>query len=119
MKTQQLSNLLHGDMYKNLITKATNIIHTEQEHLRIGISSFYSSHFLHRIIPFFLQKYPRVTLDIIEKESHLLEEDTINSNLDLCMTPSPILHKELEYQTIYQEQILFALPKNHMLNEQI
>ncbi len=107
------------NMSANLKTKMSNIINTKEGHLRVGISPFYSNHFLPRIIPTFRQQYPAVTLDIKEKDSYLLEEDTVNDKLDFCMTPLPVFHKELEYKVIYQEQILFAIAKNNILNEQM
>jgi LysR family hydrogen peroxide-inducible transcriptional activator len=94
----------------------SNIANTMEENLRIGISPFYSNHYLPRIIPAFSRQYPSVKLDITEKHSVILEQLIINDEVDFCMIPLPITQKEIEYRPIYQEQILFAMPKNHVLN---
>jgi len=101
----------------NLITKMSNIINIKEGNLSLGISPFYSNIFLPRIIPTFMHHFPAITLEILEEDSYMLEDDTVNGKVDFCMTPLPILHKDLEYEVVYQEQILFALPKNNNLNE--
>ncbi|WP_165972060.1 LysR family transcriptional regulator [Paenibacillus piri] len=99
-----------------LTQEISALANTREENLRIGISPFYSYHYLPWIIPAFNKQYPTVKLDIMEKHSAILEQLIINDEVDFCMIPLPISHKEIEYQPIYQEQILFAIPKSHGLN---
>ncbi|TBL71385.1 LysR family transcriptional regulator [Paenibacillus thalictri] len=92
-----------------------HIANTREEKLRIGISPFYSKHYLPRIIPAFNRLYPSVSLDISEMHSAILEQLIMEDKVDFCMIPLPLDHKDIDYQPIYQEQILFAMPKNHVL----
>jgi len=92
---------------------------TREEKLRIGISPFYSFHYLPSIIPAFSKLYPSVKLDIAEKHSATLEELIVEDEVDFCMIPLPFTHKDIDCQPIYQEQILFAIPKNHELNNHL
>jgi LysR family hydrogen peroxide-inducible transcriptional activator len=102
---------------ERLTQEISAIANTREENLRIGISPFYSYHYLPRIIPAFSRQYPSVKLDIMEKHSATLEQLIINEEVDFCMIPLPFSYKEIEYQHIYQEQILFAIPKNNELND--
>lgn len=103
-----------------LLTKEiTAIAEKREENLRIGISPFYSNHYLPGIIPAFRREHPSVKLDIIEHYSVNLEEMVASDELDFCMIPLPFIHRDIEQLPIYQEQILLAIPHNHELHAQL
>ncbi|RED55753.1 LysR family transcriptional regulator [Cohnella lupini] len=99
-----------------LTQEISSLANRREENLRFGISPFYSNHYLPRIIPAFSKQYPSVKLDILEKHSAVLEELILQDEVDFCLIPLPIAHKEIEYQHVYLEQILLAIPKSHELN---
>lgn len=92
---------------------------TKENHLRIGISPFYSNYYLPRIIPAFRSMFPSVRLDIVEKNTLALEESLLKDEVDFCLLPLPIFNNELDYRIIHQEQILLAIPPNHSLLEEL
>lgn len=95
------------------------IADTGEEQIRLGISPFYSKLYLPRIVPAFNRLYPRVTLDITELHSSALEQLVLEDKVDIVMIPLPLPDLGLEYKPIYQEQILFAMPKEHELNRSL
>ncbi|GAA3407352.1 LysR family transcriptional regulator [Paenibacillus hodogayensis] len=95
------------------------IADTGEEQLRIGISPFYSKLYLPRIIPAFNKLYPRVALDITEMHSAALEQLVREDKVDFSMIPLPLADSEIEYRPIYQEQILFAIPRDHELHRSL
>lgn len=88
----------------------------EASAVRFGISPFYSQHYLPKLLPKFLAKYPQIKVDITEEISVNLELKLINGDLDFCVLPLYPQNEALEYETIYTEEILLAIPQNHPLN---
>ena len=88
----------------------------EKSTVRMGISPFYSQHYLPKILPAFLVQYPEVSVDIVEEISVTLESRLLAGELDFCALPLYPQNDLLEYETIYHEKILLAIPKNHPLN---
>lgn len=106
-------------MSNHLRAKMSDIINLRECRLSIGISTFYSNCYLPHIIPTFRRQYPSITLDIVEERSNVLEKLATEGIIDFCMIPAPIDSEHLDYDIIYQEQILFALPPDHLLNKQL
>lgn len=92
----------------------SNIASTRDEILRFGISPFYSKYYLPRIVPVFNRQFPAVTLDIAEKHSAALEELILEEEIEFCLIPLPIARKEIEFEPVYREQIVFAMPRDHV-----
>lgn len=106
-------------MSNALRTKMSEIINLRDCNLKIGISTFYSNCYLPKILPAFQSQYPSIHLEIIEESSNVLEELASAGKVDFSMIPAPLDNKQLDSQVIYQEQILLALPPNHLLSRQI
>ena len=88
----------------------------EKDTVHMGISPFYSQHYLPKILPPFLQKHPQINVDIVEEISVNLENRLLKGELDFCALPLYPKNELLEYETIYHEKILLAVPKDHPVN---
>lgn len=88
----------------------------EQDTVHMGISPFYSQHYLPKILPPFLQQHPQINVDIVEEISVNLENKLLKGELDFCALPLYPKNELLEYETIYHEKILLAVPRNHPIN---
>ena len=88
----------------------------EKDTVHMGISPFYSQHYLPKILPPFLQQHPQINVDIVEENSVNLENKLLKGELDFCALPLYPKNELLEYETIYHEKILLAVPKNHPIN---
>ncbi len=87
----------------------------KDQHLRVGISQFYSLHHLARFLPIFEHKYPNIKLELFEAESADLETKVLNGDVDLAMVPMPLTNPSLEYEVLHQEEIFLAVPAGHPL----
>jgi LysR family hydrogen peroxide-inducible transcriptional activator len=92
---------------------------TSHETLRLGVSFFYISYLLPRILSVFQQKYPDINVEFVEAISEELELLLFDNKVDIAMLPLPLDHGKLEYQVLRQEVILFAMPKNWHLHDKL
>lgn len=88
----------------------------EKDTVHMGISPFYSQHYLPKILPPFLQQHPQINVDIVEENSVNLENKLLKGELDFCALPLYPRNELLEYETIYHEKILLAVPRSHPIN---
>lgn len=88
-----------------------------QETVHFGISPFYSQHYLPKLLPSFLSQHPEIKVELIEDISSVLEQKLLEGELDFCAIPIFPQNELLEYETIYQEEILLAIPRRHPLND--
>lgn len=104
---------------RQLVRQMEEISCVDKGTLVLGISTFYSSYYLAKIIPAFSALYPGIHLDIKEDFSNKLEEYVLNGSVDLSMIPLPLSHSELKYEILQQEEILLAIPPNSDLVSQL
>lgn len=103
---------------RQLKKRMEDIVNLKEGQLNLGISTFYSSYYLARIIPVYRTLHPGLKLGIKEDISIKLEEYALDGTVDISMVPLPLTHKELEVRILQQEQILFAIPPNsHLTNK--
>lgn len=88
----------------------------EKDTVHMGISPFYSQHYLPKILPPFLQQHPQINVDIVEENSVNLENKLLTGELDFCALPLYPKNDLLEYETIYHERIFLAVPRSHPIN---
>lgn len=74
-------------------------------------------HYLPKILPDFLTAHSQIKIDIIEDISLNLERKLLDGELDFCMLPLYPKNDLLEYETLFHEEILIALPRSHPLNK--
>ena len=60
---------------------------SEKDTVHMGISPFYSQHYLPKILPPFLQQHPQINVDIVEENSVNLENKLLKGELDFCALP--------------------------------
>ena len=88
--------------------------------IRIGISTFYSSYYLARILPAFRSLHPGIRISIVEGKSHELESMAVREEVDFSLIPMPLDQPELvRCHILHQEQILFAIPADSPLRSQL
>ena len=88
--------------------------------IRIGISTFYSSYYLARILPAFRSLHPGIRISIVEGKSHELKSMAVREEVDFSLIPMPLDQPELvRCDILHQEQILFAIPADSPLRSQL
>ena len=78
--------------------------------VRIGTSPFRSTSAMPAIAKAFKEKYPGVCLEIHEHDTATLMEGLAHGEFDLCLTMLPVDENVFEYEKIYDEEIVLAVP---------
>lgn len=100
---------------RNLHKRMEDIASLKKGRLRIGISTFYSSYYLAKIMPIFRKLHPGIKLEFTEDISINLEEYALNEKVDVSLIPLPLVHGELEATILHREQILFGISSESRL----
>ena len=78
--------------------------------IRIGTSPFRSASAMPRIAKTFKEKNPGVCLEIHENDTASLMEGLAHGEFDVCLTMLPVDENLFEYEKIFDEEIVLAVP---------
>ncbi|VBB08321.1 transcription regulator hth lysr [Lucifera butyrica] len=101
-----------SDQFTKMVDDVANL---RRGHLTIGSSPFRNTYLLSQIIPIFKQRFPGLELILKEDTTHRLEELALNGQTDFSISLLPINTKLFDYEELFQEELLLALPPNHPL----
>lgn len=97
----------------NLLREIDEINEESRGRFRIGISTHRAMHILPRILPQFMEKYPYVEVEIVEKGSSNMEELILNGKVDLAfMIVSKTEHPTLKYNLLFKEKMVLLTNKS-------
>ena len=88
-------------------------------HLRVGSSSFYSAHFLMRIVQAFRKKYPGIQVDIAEGDGKELKGFLLDGSIDFLF--GALSPEELESHSVFYtyEHLALAVPEQFEVNKRL
>ncbi len=101
------------DLKNRYISKINDMNNLQTGKLTIGIPNFRGSIMLPQTLPIYHQRYPKVTLSIVEAASSSLELLTVKGQTDVSIIQLPIASKQLSYEHITTEKMLLAAPPEH------
>lgn len=81
--------------------------------VRVGTSPFRSASAMPAIAKEFKKKYPGVCLEIHENDTASLMEGLGHGEFDVCLTMLPVDENMFEYEKIYDEEIVLAVPASY------
>ncbi len=87
--------------------------------IKLGGTHYLNAYILPNILTGFNQKYPNVTLDIIESGSFDLGEMLLDNKLDLTFSCSPHMINEFDKYKMFEDHLLLAVPKQHPINNEL
>ena len=97
----------------NLLREIDEINEESKGRFRIGISTHRAMHILPKILPQFMEKYPFVEVEILEKGSSNMEELILSGKVDFAfMVVSKTEHPTLKYNLLFQEKMVLLTNKN-------
>lgn len=85
--------------------------------LKIGLPKSRASYMLPKIIPNFIDDYPNITLEFLERNSKYLKAQLLEGNLDFIIVPNLSNEEELTSINIYKEEIVLAVPEKLLKNK--
>lgn len=104
-------------LYDRMLQRIQSIDNSFGEIVRFGLSPFYSRYYLPRLIPNLLAERPTMKYSITENYSRTLEKLVLENKIDFALVPLSPQNPDLEYEVVYRETILLAVPKDHPLND--
>ena len=87
--------------------------------IRVGASPYRAMFFLTSVLPEFRKRYSNVQVKLVEGRSHQLEVSAVQGDADFSIVLLPLDLPELEYQELYTERMLIALPRCSPLSDQV
>jgi LysR family transcriptional regulator, low CO2-responsive transcriptional regulator len=81
--------------------------------LRIGASTTACQHILPEVLRKFQEKFPKCHLSIEPGDTPDLLEKIHNHEIDLAVALEPRHHEQLEYQSLFTDELKFVLAPNH------
>ncbi|MEN6412921.1 MAG: LysR family transcriptional regulator [Veillonellales bacterium] len=103
------------DLNDEFTKKVNDTANLRRGRLTIGSSPFRSTYLLSQIIPIFEQRFPGLELILKEDTTRRLEELALNGLTDFSISLLPINTVLFDYEELFQEELLLALPPNHSL----
>ena len=85
----------------------------EQRQLSIGVSQFYGKWFLTPYLQNIQKSLPQYQVRIVDGESQHLELLMIQRKLDFAIYPAPVVHQEIHFLPLGEEEILFAFSEEN------
>lgn len=103
------------NLKKELDQEMGDIIKNNLGSLKIAFPTMRSTYMLPCTLPVFNERYPNVSLDILESSSSLLEGLLLNGEADLAFFNLPVKSPDIDYEIISHEEVLLIMPENHPL----
>ena len=104
-------------LMQNMDGAISEVLHSDDVEIAVGMSPFYSKFYLPSIIPYIRKQFPNIRIRIVEDISSNLEAMLFEGQLDFCCVPSEPEQKGITYETICIEEILLAIPPDNPINQ--
>ena len=103
------------EIKRNLLAQYSEKEHLHYGNIHIGMSQSRSWLFTPLILPAFIKQYPDVNIVFTEGNEADLNRLLLNGKIDMIFTVSPNTNSNFTYHTLFDEQIVLALPREHPL----
>lgn len=100
------------NLEKQLLQELKDINELYTGRLTIGISSLQGNSLLPLILPKYKEIFPGVKVVIMEENARKLEELAEKGIVDIIILNLPIESENLDYEILYLDQVLLAVPEN-------
>lgn len=105
------------ELKSNMDEEMHNISLCRTSRIHLGISHSFSSFLLPKVLPKFNCNYPHIEIMIHNETSLLLEKMLLEGVLDAAVLVLDSSNDNLEYRTLFHEQILLAVSRDNLLSE--
>lgn len=102
---------------KDLSAQLAELSNLERGHLVVAGANFFSAYILPPILHSFIQKYPKIDIQIMESDSTSLYTEAVQDNIDLILDAGVCDQNLFTTEYLCSEQILFAVPSSNPLNQ--
>ncbi len=117
-----------GILYINAVEEIHNISnqltdyiydvnHLRKGHLSIGAGNFFSTYYVAPAISAFKEKYPNISIDLMEGRTLDLEPMLANGTLDILVTNASLDISVYHKYRLFDEQLILVIPKKYLHSE--
>ncbi len=78
--------------------------------LRFGVIPTIAPYVLPRVLPALQRRYPDLSLDVRETQTHVLLDELSRGQLDVVMLALPVDNPDLQAKPLFEDRFLLALP---------
>lgn len=107
------------DLKDQLTKQMEDIANLKKGRLVIGLSPLRSTYIMPKVLPTFYKNFPGIEVILVEDNSSALEKMAMKGTIDIALMTLPIEESLFDYETIFTEEILIAIPPEHPLKEKI
>lgn len=100
---------------KELEQEMDDIIKNSRGSLKIAFPTMRGTYMLPCTLPVFNERFPNVSLDILEARSNLLEGMILSGEADLAFFNLPVRSPDIDYEIISHEEVLLIMADTHPL----
>lgn len=104
-------------LMQNMNGAISEVIHSDDVDINIGMSPFYSKYYLPSILNYCRKVFPNIRIRTVEDISSNLEKMLLEGKLDFCCVPEEPICQGITYETICIEEILIAIPPDSPINQ--
>lgn len=97
--------------YEDMLREFGDITRNQQGILRIGIAFTRGRVVLPPIVAAFQQQFPKVEVQLMERQNKVLQEDLLRDRSDLAIGYFQEEDSKLDYELFYEEEVVLVLPK--------
>lgn len=105
------------ELKKEFDEELSEVLDSRRGRIRLGIQLRRESWLLPPVLSQFKSEYPDIEVVIREGTMYELRALLESYELDLVLSNAGSLWKEMEYQVLFEEDLLIAVPQIHALNE--
>lgn len=109
-KAQQILSMVEG-----LKQEMEDISQMKKGRLLVGSMPITGATILPLVLPVFHSEFPEIEVSLIEETSANLEVLTASGETDISLLMLPLQQDTLNYETIYEEEIVLGVPPQHPL----
>ncbi|WP_303818662.1 LysR family transcriptional regulator [Actinobacillus minor] len=107
------------DLQGQFEQKIDDVLNVKRGRVKIGSSPFRSAYLLPRVLPIFNEKYPHIDVFLKEDSTKNLEEGVASGQLDLAISLLPVDEKRFDYEFLFEERMLLAIPPQHEIAQKL
>ncbi len=104
-----------NDQFNQLKKQIDDVTDMQKGQLCIGSLATTGAYLLPEAISAFKYKYPGIELVLLEDNAPNLELLVLRGQVEISLQSMPITHKELEIETILEDDVYLAVPPSHPL----
>ena len=107
------------EMYHQFCTDVKQMAQPNEQHLRIGVTSFFSRYLgFQKEVRNNRETYP-FDVELVEDTSLAIEQMVLNGKLDFAFVRAPLSSAALQWEPLFTEQLLLMVPATHPICQEI